>query len=222
MDFTDLVFVDDSAEDSDGSEDPPRILTNDDISLFGDVYKYIEARKDEDGRRVCLDLECLVCRDARLEVPPAVSPKRDEDVSIKPMMVLPCGHFFCFSCMILLVDPSSQEGAFVCPMCRFDLSHPGCSCPIDLKPLSDYPNDRPPPTIPEGGFIHYLCQQCSSLATIGAAVDLAVYLLPHEEVSQAAFDGESSGFSNVEDLKNEMLRNFFLLHSWSRKMVRGW
>ncbi|KAI2619546.1 hypothetical protein GGS26DRAFT_595393 [Hypomontagnella submonticulosa] len=87
MDFTDLVFVDDSAEDSDGSEDPPRILTNDDISLFGDVYKYIEARKDEDGRRVCLDLECLVCRDARLEVPPAVSPKRDEDVSIKPMML---------------------------------------------------------------------------------------------------------------------------------------
>ncbi|KAI1817763.1 hypothetical protein GGS20DRAFT_531655 [Poronia punctata] len=49
---------------------PRKILTNANISLFGEFARFLDDAVDEgDGKAVCLDLTCLICQVARLEVP---------------------------------------------------------------------------------------------------------------------------------------------------------
>ncbi|KAF4954880.1 hypothetical protein FGADI_4982 [Fusarium gaditjirri] len=65
-----------------------------------------------------LELDCGMCRDR-------MSNPEDRACDI---LILPCGHMFCSSC---IEECREHERAHKCPVCRFDLAHKICGCPIE-------------------------------------------------------------------------------------------
>ncbi|KAI0516848.1 hypothetical protein F5B22DRAFT_606775 [Xylaria bambusicola] len=151
---------------------PIRLLTNEDVFLFGDFARYLgeEGNIDDEGFCVKLDLKCGICFDHRLWVSNATSPDDHFNSTelFEGLGVLPCGHVFGASCLTKWLMASAQEGftneegVVSCPVCRYSLVY---ECGHYLPPIEYNPNiDRRntvPPTIPEGGFVPFYCEECA-------------------------------------------------------------
>ncbi|KAI1390320.1 uncharacterized protein F4822DRAFT_401544 [Hypoxylon trugodes] len=142
-----------------------RFLRNEHAPLFGDIAKFLSTGHDIYGNRIILNLTCDICRTEQLEVPPTVTPSRrpGEHNRLEQMLVLPCGHFFGFTCMQAWIAACKDRNAVPnCPACRFDLCYPECDHDIRLLPyMPDLPREiQVPMTIPEGGAIPAHCEHC--------------------------------------------------------------
>ncbi|KAI3323632.1 hypothetical protein HD806DRAFT_544339 [Xylariaceae sp. AK1471] len=144
----------------------PHLITNQDVSLFGDFARYLDTGVDEDGRPVIIDLTCMICQTCKLEVPERLSaaysshgPGNSEWIA-----VMPCGHFFGSACLtrwLRMSDCEDNGKGPLCPLCRFESTY---SCGHYL-PAREYNHtmlrrNQVPMTLPEGGSLPYACELC--------------------------------------------------------------
>ncbi|KAI1183081.1 hypothetical protein F5B17DRAFT_449003 [Nemania serpens] len=146
---------------------PVHVVTNETVSLFSDFAHYLDTGRDEDGHRVVLDLNCMICLERKLQLPACVTanyPPGLEGPSFEWLAILPCGHFFGSDCLEHWLAESgfqSPDTTAVCPLCRFKLMY---SCGHFLSPREYNPvrtrAQQVPMTLPEGGAIPRSCPEC--------------------------------------------------------------
>ncbi|KAI1781213.1 hypothetical protein F4818DRAFT_436407 [Hypoxylon cercidicola] len=149
----------DMAEPEDGRR--RRHVTNEDVSLFGDIRGLLRTHADADGNPVLLDLACLICIMHYLEVPPPVAPRRPAYLGGDPefLQVLPCGHVLGGRCYARWDAVNVERNARPhCPICRFVMVHPGCQHRISVQ--AGVGEREIPLTVPEGGQIADRCSHC--------------------------------------------------------------
>jgi hypothetical protein len=159
-----------------------RLITNEDVSLFGDFARYLDTRVDEDGRLVVIDLTCMICQTCKLDVGSSRvsgAPSTPEVGDNERIAVLPCGHCFgsrCLTRWLRMSDLEENDMGPLCPLCRFEMTY---SCHHYL-PAREYSPalvraSHVPLTIPEGGAVPYSCQFCYEVeveATVDSLRDL--------------------------------------------------
>ncbi|KAK5635491.1 hypothetical protein RRF57_011203 [Xylaria bambusicola] len=151
---------------------PTRVLTNEDVSLFGDFARYLGegGNIDDEGFIVKLDLKCGICFDHPLWVADCASPDEHFHSTelFEGIVVIPCGHYYGSECLDEWLRTSNregfanQEGAFSCPACRYSLKY-RCGhylAPIEYSP-DTHRNQTVPLTIPEGGHVSHYCEDCA-------------------------------------------------------------
>ncbi|KAI1660282.1 hypothetical protein F4813DRAFT_401221 [Daldinia decipiens] len=161
--------------------DKVRVITNDDVSVFGDIAHYVEYGLDSAGRRVELYLTCHISQTV-LDVTSKTPRSRDlQDTSrSEPMAVLPCGHFFGFRGIDDWVRTRYNDNVCPdCPLCRFLLVYPQCGHEIRIRPYDPrFTRDgQLPLTIPEGGSVPDYCLRCrvDYLKLLGQQIAHQVY-----------------------------------------------
>ncbi|OTA55492.1 hypothetical protein K449DRAFT_438716 [Hypoxylon sp. EC38] len=186
-----------------------------DMSLFSDIVEYFDTGVDLDGNHIVLNLECTLCHENRLEVPPAVSPRvhPEEATSLEPMVVLPCGHFFGAWCLRQWVRPDPTGELFLdnCPLCRFPVKYPECGHNILIQPYyANTPRHHQLPlTIPEEGVIPNFCAACRIRWVQFVAKQVAETLYPQDIPQSAYYNKERSGPRDYSHRRN-LLRTGFL------------
>ncbi|KAI1642246.1 uncharacterized protein F4817DRAFT_353378 [Daldinia loculata] len=158
-----------------------RVITNDDVSVFGDIAHYVEYGLDSAGRRIELYLTCHISQTA-LDVMSRTPRSRDpQGMSLsEPMAVLPCGHFFGFRGIDDWTRTRYNDNVSPdCPLCRFPLIYPQCGHEIRIRPYDPrFTRDgQLPLTIPEGGSVPEYCLRCrvDYLKLIGQQVAYQIY-----------------------------------------------
>ncbi|KAI0117425.1 hypothetical protein F4814DRAFT_448427 [Daldinia grandis] len=158
-----------------------RVITNDDVSVFGDFAAYVEYGLDTAGRRIELYLTCHISQTA-LDVMSRTPRSRDprETSQSEPMAVLPCGHFFSFRGIDDWIRTRASDNICPdCPLCRFPLIYPQCGHEIRIRPYDmRFTRDgQLPLTVSEGGFVPEYCRRCRAdyLKLIGQQVAYHIY-----------------------------------------------
>lgn len=169
----------------------PVIRKNSDVTLFGDVAKYIEQPIDQYGNHVMFDLTCNICCENKLEMPSRVSPPRnpEENVRVEPLCVLPCGHMFGAWCMdSWMATCREQKKCSDCPICRTLLHYDHCGHEIRIRHYD--PRFRRAGqlalTLPEGGCIPSFCEWCRGRHVEHRADKIAHTIYP-SDVPEASF-----------------------------------
>jgi len=102
-------------------------------------------------------VRCPICTLTQLSIRGAQiyrSPDPEERASLPefaPGVVLICGHMVCKPCWGQLkwhhdtatghIDSDGEVPPVRCPVCRTELAHPGCGCPIDAVEMPKHPRD---------------------------------------------------------------------------------
>ncbi|KAL7628565.1 hypothetical protein AAE478_000080 [Parahypoxylon ruwenzoriense] len=138
----------------------PRRITNDDVSLYGELRRYLMSGIDDENKPIVLDLTCLICSSRRLAVPSELNAPLDEgDEGTEALAVLPCGHWFGHDCILTwIINSETRIVPPVCPICRFLLQHPVCRHRITTRTAEE--PEAIPLTLPEGGMVNPLCPAC--------------------------------------------------------------
>ena len=167
-----------SSESSD-SQAVPVVLTNSDISMFTHLAPYLYTANDSDGgeesgvaerrENTRVELNCVICLEAKLEMPAHLSTIPAEDTGTGPLnvesfAVTPCGHILGYACLSASVWARISRGKEpVCPICRFSLVY-GCGHLIPMRPYNVRVgrSRQLPVTLPEGGSISSTCRDCDA------------------------------------------------------------
>ncbi|KAI1367151.1 hypothetical protein F5Y08DRAFT_337029 [Xylaria arbuscula] len=165
---------------------PIRILRNEDVSLFGEISGLLDQNGwgvDQEGRRVHIDLQCLICQDKKICVPEGVTPESHFDgvSDFESLEVLCCGHVFGSSCLENWFVTSLEEGRrLCCPICRFELVYSGCGHFLGTRTHDPhlYRSRSVPLTLPEGGHIPEYCDECYARTVRETALHLQDLLFP--------------------------------------------
>lgn len=158
---------------------PPRILTDEDVTLFADIAPYLDCSVDADGRRVCIDITCMICQMCKLVVSDnSMAPHvKVESESWETMMVMPCGHFFGSECLMHWLCISEKP---LCPLCRLELVYEYCGHRI--PPRQYDPGQARVCSVPmtwnEGGAFPSLCCECVETKVDEAVCKLQRMLFP--------------------------------------------
>ncbi|KAI1117996.1 hypothetical protein F5Y14DRAFT_294712 [Nemania sp. NC0429] len=171
---------------------PVRVITNDDVSLFGDFAQYLDTGRDEDGNLVAVDLDCLICQDRKLQLPACVTANNPdlapglEGPRWEWMAILPCGHFWGSDCLLEWLSEStwtSPENCASCPLCRLTLTY---NCGHFLSPRDFHPArtraEQVPMTLPERGAVPERCAECHYKEVAVAVERLRNLLFPRDLV----------------------------------------
>ncbi|KAI1828564.1 hypothetical protein F4861DRAFT_8575 [Xylaria intraflava] len=162
----------------------PRIIN--DSPLFGHFAPYLDKGLDENGCPVIVDLTCGICQDHKLIPSRAtLSSARFNFGETEWLSVLPCGHFFGSKCLARWLDHLEDNGVCpTCPLCRFELAY---DCGHNIPPREYNPllarKEHMPMTIPEGGSLPSLCEDCFDWE-IESMVDLLRHLVPSHIVPE--------------------------------------
>jgi len=159
----------------------PRLVTDQDVSLFGDFAQCLDTGADENGEYVKLDLTCTICLTSKLEVPEYVrAHDRSDSEEVEGLTVLPCGHFFgswCLEKWLRRVD--RRENYPHCPLCRFELVYRcGHYLPPRVYDTSEKRKQQIPLTLPEHGAIPARCGMCFELEIENAVDTFCTLLFP--------------------------------------------
>ncbi|OTB07649.1 hypothetical protein M426DRAFT_8644 [Hypoxylon sp. CI-4A] len=204
-----------------------RYLTNDDVTLFGDIAQYLETGLDIFGNRILMDLTCQICQDKRLEVPLIVSPLRDPDdvYEVEPMVVLPCGHFFGAKCFEHWVETRRDEDMIPdCPLCRLVLAYVECGHHLVLRHYDPrFPRDgQLPLTLPEGGHFHEHCKSCRIEYLKFISCERQEVLFPSGVPGTAFHDADVCGPGDFKGLRNLERDNDLDTFFWAEKRFNYW
>ncbi|KAI1193008.1 hypothetical protein F5X97DRAFT_339463 [Nemania serpens] len=167
---------------------PVHVVTNETASLFGDFARYLDTGRDEDGNKVIIDLDCMICMEHKLRVPACVSASHDppdlEGPGFEGLTILPCGHYLGSTCLERWLGESewsSSDSCAACPLCRLKLRYP-CGhylAPRELNPIHTR-RHQVPLTLPEGGEIPENCPDCHYFEIMDGIDNLRNLLFPRD------------------------------------------
>ncbi|KAI0200340.1 hypothetical protein F4808DRAFT_460933 [Astrocystis sublimbata] len=163
---------------------PYRLYNNTNTAIFSDFAPYLDYKVDENGVPLLIDLTCSICMTSKLRAPGccmAIDPgDLHNGVEWEDIAVLPCGHYFGDDCVLQWFHVNEN---FTCPVCRYETVY---SCEHIMKPRvynPEYPRHQSiPVTIPEGGLVPTLCQECYEEEIILQVRELRRLLFPDEIV----------------------------------------
>ncbi|KAI1759221.1 hypothetical protein GGR53DRAFT_527821 [Hypoxylon sp. FL1150] len=211
----------------------PRILTEDDIPMFGEMARYLGGYDPLDGGRIILDLTCRICNYRNLDVPAIVAPRLDAEFcqEAEPFTVLPCGHFFGSGCLQVWLRTSEDEALNdqrpyrpSCPYCRCPLTYEGCGHPLKLRPYDPrFPRaGQTPATFPEGGIIADECTTCAGRRLEAAAGEVVQRIYPPRIPHEAFVDPDECSPNSFEILRDRIWDDIFACYYWAQQKFSFW
>ncbi|KAK7752768.1 Checkpoint protein hus1 [Diatrype stigma] len=178
------------------------------------LFTHIAAFMDEDGidarDHPRLDLDCTICGEYKLEMPPHASMFSPDDqdayFQVEPFAVVPCGHIFGYHCLSKWAwEEITDSKPPTCPICRLKLVHPGCGHLVRIQPYNVRASRRSqlPGTIHEGGSLNDFCEQCEHeiFEEVLQEIQMAVY--PHEP-NGLYRDPRTDGADRTDQLRRDM------------------
>ncbi|KAI6093300.1 hypothetical protein F4821DRAFT_276845 [Hypoxylon rubiginosum] len=212
---------------------PPRIITEADITLFGDMAKYLGGFDVLNGNPVVLDLTCNICSYRKLDVPACVAPRLDAEEwqEAEPFTVLPCGHFFGSPCLLVWLRTKEEEAARAqipydpqCPYCRCPLTYEKCKHPLKLRQYDPrFPRaNQTPPTFPEGGVIANDCETCARQKLERVAGEIVQRVYPTELPHEAWRDPDQCNSSTFDMLRDRIWDDIFYCYNWAQSKIQYW
>ncbi|KAI0396683.1 hypothetical protein F5Y17DRAFT_455751 [Xylariaceae sp. FL0594] len=157
-----------------------RLITDQDVAVFGDIARYLDTGRDEYGEYVAIDLTCSICLTSKLRLPEDVwahdatscyigdEGENEGEEGVESIMVIPCGHFFgsrCLRTWIRTTERRRRGGA------DSDNEHDAALPEMSRR-------RHIPRTLPEGGAVPRLCDDCYELDVVGGIEFLCGLLFP--------------------------------------------
>lgn len=176
-------------EVEEGPPSPARYAEGEEEGLWHNVKAYL---RNPNGPEPIIT--CPVCQVDELDIRGLGAgrySRGNDDIDLA--VVLPCGHMIGRRC--LEQSNRAREAGFLvcrCPLCNFELQYqdPEC-CAHTIEGIfapseERHSLDRVPPTIPEGGLVPLVCNDCRVESVTDAALELGDFVWnPYGE-----FDGD--------------------------------
>lgn len=208
--------------------DPPAVLTNRDVTLFSHIAAFIDEDGIDSRYQPKIDLECVICRNYKLEMPRHASKHApgDEgaDVALEPFTVAPCGHIFGFHCLANWVMWELGKGETPrCPVCRDGLAYKQCGHLIRVQPYNVHVSRQKqlPWTVHEGGRVPPFCEDCEMEMFDEQLQELNQTIYPEESPMVHRDPGEN-GARHTNQLRDEMSDRLWKRYLEHRASLSRW